>query len=560
MQENSKKNKLVNKSSPPEVQIVFARHYTSEISTYHGLEIAIGELSNLDIEAVHAFIEDEEYFDSRYFENFYEFNNIYHRHGILVDSDNWDLSKFSDTCSYSQNTIIDKVNFTPLKIPQKGYFLCSIRSEDVYFVARGNYVSSNFIVPVTCEVLEIDFIKPSIGLLFEVSADNEIIDRDASGIEEATGNVYFLQQILIIDGEPRLMISTTPKYYPFKPHSKIIKLTNNYSTKLDVLKFLRTYLKSTNSSIDNNINKILIKLEKGIDFNLNQVDVKYRNHPQIVAKALELDGDNLAYVCEEHKLNKELVKIAVINTSKSNHSAFKFAADTLKNDINYIEELLTIDGNIIEYVSDNLKNNKSIACRAVTNKASAIKHLNANFRADTEILNLALNYGLINETSIDILECLPPKWRDSKEIVLRILAFNGFEIQYASDRLKEDKDCIKIACKKSGGFILHYCPIHIKSDLNFYYELLHFTQNSDIIEYFSSSIKDNESALLEGAQYDGYHYIDGKGGGMMQYASDRLKNSKDFVLKFIKIAPYVLNYISENLAKDEEIKSIAKKY
>ena len=377
MQINSENSKLENKPSISEVQFTFARHYPSKISKYHGLEIAVGQLSSRDLEAIYAFIEDEEYFDSRYFQNFYDFNNLYHKHGILADSVNRDFSKFRDSMSYSQNSIIDKINFTPLKIPEKGYFLCSVRSEDVYFVARGTAVSSNFIVPITCEVLEIDLIKPTFGLLFEVSVNNEIIDRDASGIEEATGYVYYLQQILIIDGIPRLMMFENSDCYPFKPTSKVIKLNKNYFNPI-------------NLSINNTLDKIIIKLEKGIDFNLDKVEGKYRHSPQVVSKALELDGENLAYVSDEQKLDKELVKIAVISSSKSNSSAFKFAAPALQNDINYIEELLTIDGNIVEYLCDDLKNNKKIACIAVSNKASAIKHLNSEFKADPEIIKLAI--------------------------------------------------------------------------------------------------------------------------------------------------------------------------
>jgi hypothetical protein len=556
MQINSKNSKLENKPSISEVQFAFARHYPSKISKYHGLEMAVGQLSSRDLEAIYAFIEDEEYFDSSYFHNFYDFNNLYHKHGILVDSDNRDFSKFRDSISYSQNSIIDKINFTTVKIPPKGYFLCSVRSEDVYFVARGTAVSSNFIVPITCEVLEIDLIKPTFGLLFEVSVYNEIIDRDASGIEEATGYVYYLQQILIIDGIPRLMMCENSECYPFKPTSKVIKLNKSYSTKEDVLKCFNPL----NLSINNTLDKIIIKLEKGIDFNLDKVEGKYRHSPQVVSKALELDGENLAYVSDEQKLDKELVKIAVISSSKSNSSAFKFAATALQNDINYIEELLTIDGNIVEYLCDDLKNNKKIACIAVSNKAGAIKHLNSEFKADPEIIKLAITNGLMNETSTELLEHLPKKWRDSKDIVLRVLEANGYELNYASKRLKEDKDCIKTACKRSGSFILSYCAEHTKSDLDFYYELLQFTQDSNIIEYFSDSIKDEERAFLEGAKYDGFHYIDGKGGGMIKFASNRLKNSKNFILNFIKIAPYVLNYISEDLAKDEQIKSIARKY
>lgn len=54
------------------------------------------------------------------------------------------------------------------------------------------------------------------------------------------------------------------------------------------------------------------------------------------------------------------------------------------------------------------------------------------------------------------------------------------------------------------------------------------------------------------------HYTTGEAGAIIKFASDRLKKSKEFMLKFIKIAPYVLDYIPKELAKDKDIKLLAK--
>ena len=56
------------------------------------------------------------------------------------------------------------------------------------------------------------------------------------------------------------------------------------------------------------------------------------------------------------------------------------------------------------------------------------------------------------------------------------------------------------------------------------------------------------------------HYTTGEAGAIIKFASDRLKKSKEFMLKFIKIAPYVLDYIPKELAKDKDIKLLAKKF
>ena len=142
---------------------------------------------------------------------------------------------------------------------------------------------------------------------------------------------------------------------------------------------------------------------------------------------------------------------------------------------------------------------------------------------------------------------------------MKILALNGFDLEFASTRLKSDKDCIKLACKNN-PYALSYCDEKITSDLKLFFELLEFTKDTSILEYFSDKIKDNEAVLIECAKLDGLNYSNGQAGGIIKYASDRLKNSKEFILKFIQIAPYVLDYIPKDLAKDKDVKLLAKKY
>lgn len=513
---------------------VFARHFPTLVSKYHGLETTIGQLSTIDIGAIAAFIEDEVYFDSNYFIDFYSFDNLFHSQGVLVDSSDKELKKLKDDNSLSSaNVFINEVFFEAVNVPKDGVFLCSFRNEDVYLIAEGTAVNAANKIPVDCYVRKFEFVSPSIYLLDEVRVNGNTISRDASGAEDADGQIYNSYQMLIIDG-------------------KLYEIDEEFENKKSILKALSKYIKSDKST-DPEVHKIIAKLEKGVINSINEIKEKYRFHPEIVVKALEIDGYNLSRLSDEHRNNKELVKTAV----KSNRRAFEYASDKLKLDKNFIAEVLELDGRVIEFISQELRDIKELAIISVSNRASAIKFLNEKLKNDSEIIQNALDKGLHNDARV--LKFLPSKFQDSKDIVLKILELNGFDLEYASNRLKNDKDCIKVACKNN-AYSLNYCNEKIKSDLNFFFELLEFTKDTFILEYFSDKIKDNESALLECAKYDGMNYTTGKAGGIIKFASDRLKNSKEFMLKFIKIAPYVLNYIPKELAKDKDIKLLAKKY
>lgn len=517
-----------------ENDFIFARHSTTNISKYNGIETAIGKIENKDLIVISSLIEDEEYFDSNYFTEYYSFNNLLHRQGVLVDSSDKKLKKLKDDNSLSSdNVFINEVFFEAVNVPKEGVFICTFRNEDVYLIAKGTSVNAENKIPIDCYVKKFEFVSPAIYILDEVRLDGNTILRDDSGAEDADGQIYNTYQMLIIDGKP-------------------YEIDEEFENKKSILKALSKYVKSDKTT-DPEVYKIIVKLEKGVIISIDEIKEKYRYHPEIVAKALEMDGYNLSRLSDEHKNNKELVETAV----KSSPMAFEYASDKLKSDKNFLAEILKIDGRVLEFLSEEFRDNEELANIAVSNRASAIKFVNNKLKNDSEIIQNALDKGLQNDATV--LEFLPSKLQDSKDIVLKVIELNGFDLEYASNRLKSDKDCIKVACKNN-PYSLTYSNEKMKSDLNFFFELLDFTKDTNILKYFSDKIKDNESALLECAKYDGLHYTKGEAGAIIEFASDRLKKSKEFMLKFIKIAPYVLDFIPKDLAKDKDIKLLAKKY
>lgn len=303
------------------------------------------------------------------------------------------------------------------------------------------------------------------------------------------------------------------------------------------------------------IAKILSKFENGNLNFLDDVKEEYRYNPQIVLKALEINGNNLSYVSNQQKADKELVKVAVKHTP----SAFQFADISLKSDFDFLSEIIKTDANAVEFFDDEFKKNKEFALEAVKNKASSIRYFDEKLRNDDEIITKAIQEGLVNDNYPTFLEYLPKKYQDNKNIVTKILELNGLELEFASNNLKDDLDCVITAVRRNEYAIKHSSD-KFKSNLNCFIEVLLATKKSHIVEFFSDDIRDNEKAFLEAAKFDGLNNIDGKAGGVIKFASDRLKCSKDFLMEFIEIAPFVLDYIPKDIAKDKDIKLKAKKY
>ncbi len=113
----------------------------------------------------------------------------------------------------------------------------------------------------------------------------------------------------------------------------------------------------------------------------------------------------MEYVSDNLKNDKEFVLEAV----KSNGYALEYASDNLKNDKDFVLEVVKQDVRALEYVPDNLKNDKEFVLEAVKSNGNALKYASDNLRND-------------------------------KEFVLDAAKYHSVALQGASDNLKTDKE------------------------------------------------------------------------------------------------------------------------
>lgn len=127
---------------------------------------------------------------------------------------------------------------------------------------------------------------------------------------------------------------------------------------------------------------------------------------------------------------------------------------------------------------------------------------------------------------------------NDEEIVLRAIISSGNNLEYASDRLKNDRNFIKTVLEKN-GYALKYAIEKFKSDR----ELVKIAiQNYGLaFQYASEELRgDKELALIAVSWKEIYPE---KGGSMLKFVSDELKNDKDVVDKAISNDPEAIKYI-----------------
>jgi len=89
-------------------------------------------------------------------------------------------------------------------------------------------------------------------------------------------------------------------------------------------------------------------------------------------------------------------------------------------------------------------------------------------------------------------EKVPDKLWDDEEFVWNAVQWNGFNLKYASERLKKDKRFI-IKIIKYSGYSFKYADDDLKKDKKFVIEIIKF--NKGIFNYIDNELKDNEEIL-----------------------------------------------------------------
>jgi len=138
-------------------------------------------------------------------------------------------------------------------------------------------------------------------------------------------------------------------------------------------------------------------------------------------------------------------------------------------------------------------------------------------------------------------ENLPKEWFESKEFMLAVVTNSGRDLEYASDKLKDDKEIV-LAAVTNDGRALRYASDKLKDDKEIV--LATVTNYGWVLEYASDKLKDNKEIVLAAVTNDG------KG---LQYASDKLKDDREIMLAAIKKDGSALKYASDNLKNNREI-------
>lgn len=171
--------------------------------------------------------------------------------------------------------------------------------------------------------------------------------------------------------------------------------------------------------------------------------------------------------------------------------------DVLRDDEEFILEVIKLDGETIAYASSRILENDVIVLEAIKNTTTFMLYhqLFRKYNTDKDLVIELIK----NSHSQNFLKYLSLDLRDDKDIVYSAICKSGYELEYASDRLKSDEEIVLKALEKDSSAI-----IHMSNDLiNNKSFILKITQkfrfySSDILKLMESFSKEllNDKELI----------------------------------------------------------------
>lgn len=316
------------------------------------------------------------------------------------------------------------------------------------------------------------------------------------------------------------------------------------------------------------------------------LDDKYKNNKEIVLTAVKERGYALKYASEKLRNDIDIVCEAI----NRDNNAFFFAGDKIKSNRNNILKIVNRINNLnvvfLKYCNDEIRDDEEIVLRLATINCEEFEY--ASERIKNEIKN-DRNFILeLIEKNPNIIRVLNAKFKNDKEIVLKAIEFDPGVTQCISDRLKDDEEVMFLA--STYGYCLEHASERLKNNEEFVMKIFDYLyeekcnwneENYDSFHsvytllYMGEKLKSNSKFMLSLVEKYGnwlpiLEYIDKNINNYKQIAKealkkdyrsikflrDDLKNDIDFILEVFKIREmhhsmylYLKDYLPEHIFK-----------
>ena len=199
-------------------------------------------------------------------------------------------------------------------------------------------------------------------------------------------------------------------------------------------------------------------------------------------------GDMLDYVTQDIKNNYDIVLMSVNNYGL----ALQYASKDMKNNKNIVLAAVNSVGIALQYASDTMKNDVDIVMAAVSNDSNSLEFASVDMKNNYDVI-----LAVIKDDKIHALKYAGGTIKNDKAIMLMAVIKFGFLLKYVSKNLKNDKDIV-LAAVTNEGTSLRYASENMKDDIDI---VLAAVANTGIsLKYASENMKNNYFVVVTASE------------------------------------------------------------
>ena len=253
-----------------------------------------------------------------------------------------------------------------------------------------------------------------------------------------------------------------------------------------------------------------------------------------------------------------------------------YLQEPAKSDIDFIENCInsqskysTTKWGYLRYASEHIKNDSSLFIKWIKESESlhCLNFAEFSIQTNQEIQNLIKDYL---ETNWDLVKYCNPSMRDDITIMKKAIAYNGLNLEFASDKLKKNKNFLLSAVEKNEDAV-KFIPLNFLKSEIFVKDLIEKVNSvtNKIFEVIPEKFKKNKSILIKiaqkirsGQELEGYFdendlkffsEVVKKKGNFIYFANEKLRDDEELVKIAIKFGDCNLSNISERLRNNPEM-------
>ena len=229
---------------------------------------------------------------------------------------------------------------------------------------------------------------------------------------------------------------------------------------------------------------------------------------------------------------------------------------------------LTYSPESVSLLPSDLIENEKYMLQLISENHNILRHLPEKYKTDQEFINKAIDTLLSPDKKIffmmsDILDSVPSFMWDNEEFILKIIKINEFSdyFQYASDRVKEDKDFIRQVVSIDLNLIIH-ASYKILSDEEFILESIYHSTHHKKYKTDQNANQTCETTIekivpyLPKSLFDSKNFIStlskNKNFTALRYASEEIKCDEKIVFKAISYNPFNWEFVGIDLMNNRK--------